>query len=246
MKQFILSQSCNIFLLLVISYLTGILVQKKNMKVNYSRKINHFALFFLPVFISIFINYKENIRSQIAGLILSIIYLAILSKPFRDRCSVINSMFASFDRPEDRPHTLFWLATQSIAGSIILIALGYFFTYLGKSELILAPVVINGIGDGLAEPIGVKYGKHRYRTRGFFTDKYFDRSIEGSMCVYIVSVVTIILMYNSFSIMQFVLAVLIVPVVLTFAEAWAPHTWDTPFLFLASGITLGGICLLHI
>jgi phytol kinase len=216
------------------------------MKVNYSRKINHFALFFMPVFISIFINYKENIWSQIAGLILNIVFLAILSKPFRERCSVIETMFASFDRPEDRPHTLSWLATQSIAGSIILIILGYFFTYIGKSELILAPVLINGIGDGLAEPIGIKFGKHKYKTKGFFTNKSFYRSIEGSMCVYIVSVLTVILLYNSFSIKQFVLAVMIVPVLLTLAEAWAPHTWDTPFLFSTSGLVLGGISLLHI
>jgi phytol kinase len=216
------------------------------MKVNYSRKINHFALFFIPVFISIFVNYKENIWSQIAGLVLNTIYMAMLSKPFRERHSIIGTMFASFDRPEDRPHTLSWLATQSIVGYIILIILGYFFTYIGKSELILAPVLINGIGDGLAEPIGVKFGKHKYKTKGFFTNKSFNRSIEGSLCVYIVSVLTVIILYNSFSFMQFLLAIVVVPILLTLAEAWAPHTWDTPFLFSASGLVLGGICILHI
>jgi phytol kinase len=35
--------------------------------------------------------------------------------------------------------------------------------------------------------------------------------------------------------MQFVLALAIIPLAMTLAEAWSPHTWDGPFLYLAGG-----------
>jgi phytol kinase len=34
---------------------------------------------------------------------------------------------------------------------------------------------------------------------------------------------------------QFGLALAIVPLAMTLAEAWSPHTWDGPFLYLAGG-----------
>lgn len=242
--KFILAQAINLSVIFLVNYITGLLVEKRNLKVNYSRKINHFCLFFIPVFISIFINYSENILSQIIGFILETALIVILAKPFRERSKVLNTMFASFDRPEDRPYTLLWLITQSMAGYIILVLLGYYFNYIGKSELILIPVLINGIGDGLAEPIGVRFGKHKYRTKGLFCKRYYERSVEGSLCVFIVSILTVVLFFSSFSGLQFLLALLILPPVMTLAEALAPHTWDTPFLFLTAGLALGILLLL--
>ena len=34
---------------------------------------------------------------------------------------------------------------------------------------------------------------------------------------------------------QFILALLIIPIAMTFAEAFSPHTWDGPFLYLVGG-----------
>ena len=44
----------------VIAYGTGNLVFYKNVKVNYTRKINHFALFFIPMYLDTIFPYKES------------------------------------------------------------------------------------------------------------------------------------------------------------------------------------------
>jgi hypothetical protein len=44
--------------------------------------------------------------------------------------------------------------------------------------------------------------------------------------------------HASFSTPQFIGALLIVPISITLAEAFSPHTWDTPYMFLVGGGTL--------
>jgi hypothetical protein len=44
------------------------------------------------------------------------------------------------------------------------------------------------IGDGLAEPVGINLGKHKYRCRSAFGNRTYVRSWEGSACVHFASV----------------------------------------------------------
>ena len=101
-------------------------------------------------------------------------------------------MFLSFDRPEDRPNTLLWLSTQLIAGYLILIPIIIYFYKIGYGALILVPILVNGIGDGLAEPVGVRFGRLKYKTYALFTKIKYERTIEGSACVFFTSIILII------------------------------------------------------
>jgi len=49
LTDFVIYQLSAITSLLSIQYCTGLLVIYKGIKVNYTRKINHFAIFFIPV-----------------------------------------------------------------------------------------------------------------------------------------------------------------------------------------------------
>ena len=40
---------------------------------------------------------------------------------------------------------------------------------------------------------------------------------------------------------QFVVALAIIPIIMTLAEAFSPHTWDGPFLYLAGGVSTVGV-----
>ncbi|PKK86133.1 MAG: hypothetical protein CVT48_02405 [Thermoplasmata archaeon HGW-Thermoplasmata-1] len=70
----------------------------------------------------------------------------------------------------------------------------------------------------------------------------FDSEIELiqriSACVFATSFVVVLLFINSFTIIQFITALIAFPIVMTLAEAKAPHTWDNPFLFAIGGIIL--------
>ncbi len=228
-------------ILLTIMWLSGILVIKQNVRVNYTRKINHFAIFFLPLILTRLLSPETSDLKFIASAVITIFVFAICTKPIRSRVSVIATAFASIDRPEDRPNTLLWLTTQTIAAWMVIIPLGLYFRHLNIEDLIFIPVFINGIGDGLAEPVGVRFGKLKYKTFALFTSKRYERSIEGSACVFVVSVLTLLTYRELFTSEQFIVTIIILPIVMTLAEAFSPHTWDTPFLFLTAGIFLTGI-----
>ena len=58
----------------------------------------------------------------------------------------------------------------------------WLFGQWGLESLVVIPILINVIGDGLAEPVGVRFGKYRYKTKALFTDIYIsiDRVRENA------------------------------------------------------------------
>ena len=95
----------------------------------------------------------------------------------------------------------------------------------------LIPILIVGIGDGLAEPVGVKFGRLKYRTYALFSKMKFARTIEGSCCVLVTSIIVIFFYKHSFTPQELIAALISIPIIMTLAEAFSPHTWDQPFLF---------------
>ena len=139
-----------------------------------------------------------------------------------------------------RPFTLVWIFSQFVAGFMVMLPAIWYFGEIGLAGLILIPLLINAVGDGLAEPIGVRWGRHEYRTRALGTDRTYVRTLEGSGFILLTGLVIIALHASQFSGLQFALALAIVPLAMTLAEAFSPHTWDTPFLMAAG---YGGLLL---
>jgi len=106
-----------------------------------------------------------------------------------------------------------------------------------KSILIFITVLIAAIGDGLAEPVGVKFGKHQYLVRALFTDRKYTRSIEGSLCVLFSGFLAVGILNEQLTSTELILALIIIPISMTLAEAFSPHTWDGPFLYLTGGVS---------
>ena len=228
-----------------IMYLTGLLVVKKGVKVNYTRKINHFTLLVVPFLLGMIFGKGGgssdggfDIIMKIVGLLSGLLFFVIFLKPIRERVGFIKTTFSGIDRPEDRPYTLIWMTTQTAANYIIAIPVAMYLGFIDRPELIFIIILINGIGDGLAEPVGIRFGKHKYQTSALFAKRKYVRSIEGSACVFITSFIVVILFFSSFSTIQFIVALISFPIIMTLAEAKAPHTWDNPFLFAIGGIIL--------
>jgi phytol kinase len=215
----LISEVIRVVINFIVAFIGGLLVRHKRIKTNYTRKINHFTLFFLPVFISNWFPYEESVMTTVLGLAVSIAFLTMYIKPFRDRVGIIQIAFLSFDRPEDRPHTLLWLSTQFAASFFVLIPVMIYLDSVGKISLLLIPILVNGIGDGLAEPVGVRFGMHTYKTYALFSKKKYVRSIEGSACVFVTGIFTVRALYSSFSPNQFIAALIVIPIIMTMAEA---------------------------
>lgn len=243
-----MSQFMKLFLTFIIWFLAGLLVLKKGVKVNYTRKINHFSLMFIPFFMDMILkrasesgaskDLVNDIIFSSLGLLLGLVYLFIFVTPIRERSSILKTAFASIDRPEDRPNTLLWITTQTAANFVVTIPFFAYLLIINKMELIFIVILINGFGDGLAEPVGIRFGKHHYETYALFTNKKYKRTIEGSMCVFIVSIITIMLFQASFTQTQFLIALVAIPIIMTLAEALAPHSLDNPFLSLVGQVSL--------
>ena len=232
--------------LTAVMLLSGVLVRYFNVKVNYTRKINHFALFFLPVFIDKQFNAETftDFTYLAISAAVSTAALSVYYEPIRKAIPPFQLMFEGIDRPEDRPYTLIWVWTQFAVGFAVLLPMIWLLGQRDLESLVLIPILINIIGDGLAEPVGIRFGKHEYKTRALFTNKTYVRTFEGSACVLITGFVTVAMHYEYFTTIQFILSMLFIPIIMTLTEAYSPHTWDTPFLMFTGYTSLMLIMLI--
>jgi len=212
-------------------------------KVNYTRKVQHFAAYLVPL-----INLGDagsefhpvGVLHTIWESLLVLFVFLLLIKPIREHSRFFMIQFNSLDRPEDRPNTLKWIVSGNILpGLILVIIFKQLFEQINEEALVLIIVCIIGIGDGLAEPVGIYFGKKTYLAPSWFLKKRYVRSYAGSACVFICSLIIIALFYTHFnSTNQFILAMIIIPPVITFVEATAPHSMDTPIMMICGFVSL--------
>jgi dolichol kinase len=224
-----------------VAYGGGLLVRHRGVRVNYTRKANFFALYLVPTLVDRLFPAANSPAVAVVRALGFLTLMLFFLKPVRERLALADTMFLSYDRPEDRPHTLLWLTTQLLAGYAVLIPMRILYRELGFAELIFIPILIHGLGDGLAEPVGVRFGKHTYPCRALFSQRRYTRSLEGSACVFLAGLVAVLSFHADFTPPQFIGALLVMPIGMTLAEAFSPHTWDTPFLFLVGMGSLLGV-----
>ena len=81
----------------------------------------------------------------------------------RRRVKLFAFAYVSWDRIEDRPYSMRYDQIEDILRFAIYLP---FMILFGKSSaIILIPNLVNQFADGLAEPVGLRFGKHKYRTR---------------------------------------------------------------------------------
>jgi len=195
--------------------------------------------FIVPLILDKFIlDFESDVYSTLWNLWLILFLLMFMSRIFVSRFKVFKIMYAAIDRPED-VHTTLWFVTQLIVSAAVIFGFSYIFTNIFENEnWIFIAIIIVALGDGLAEPVGVKFGKHKYTTKALCTNVEYTRSLEGSMCVFLVSVITVSAFFNEFKLYEFIPALILLPIIMTLVEAYAPHTWDNPLLLLSCYITL--------
>ena len=231
-KYFWINQISKYLLVSIIQYLMAILVVYYNTKVNYTRKVIHVSYFLIPQLLDIIlIKYNKNKYTELWNIWIILFLLFLLSSPIRKHIGLIEFMFKAVDRPEDRPYTLIWFSSQIVTTLLVIIPFSVFFERIDRVGYVFIPILINGLADGLAEPIGIKFGKHKYKTRSCLSSRKYERSYEGSMCVFIVSLIIILAYYNYMSIYEYVFCSLTIPITITLTEAYSPHTWDSPCIF---------------
>ena len=222
-----------------ISFCLGYLVEKHNWVVGYTRKILALTIYATQFVLDYFSNYGMTGVSVVMTVATTFVCISLMSLPFRSRNKFLATAFAAIDRPNDQPLTLAWLSTSIIATWCVIIV---WYAWMGPESwpYIFVALFISGVGDALAEPIGIKFGRNKYNVRAIWTDKIYTRSIEGSICVFLSGVVAVTIagqLYYSFAYSaQFLWSLMLMPIVATIAEAKSPHTWDQPFIIGSCGL----------
>ncbi len=161
--------------------------------------------------------------------------------------------FIGYARESDRPHDSFhvwfsWLV--SIVG-IELVDLSF-----GSLELTRCAALILGLADAIAEPIGSRFGKHRYQVRDVLTATTRQRSWEGSLSVALTTAAIVFVALSpallggvSWPLLTAVSLPLssrlawatVAGLLVSLVEAWTPHGLDNLTIPLSAAVLVRGM-----
>jgi dolichol kinase len=232
-------------------------------KVNYTRKVQHFMAYLVPLIVQTPESCNcEGTLETFWGQWLTVATFALMIKPVRESMKIFMLQFNSLDRPEDRPETLKWILVGNIIPGSLMILFWKAVFPEANSNLVLIFVFVTGIGDGLAEPVGITWGKHKYQAKGFqfsykdvkeivngkevtkkemrfLSDTAYERSFEGSACVFLSGMLFTSMQHAYFNnSTEFWVCFWVQGPLMAYAEAVSPHTMDTPFLMGLGGLSI--------
>ena len=214
---------------------TGMLKTQGKLRESDSRKINHIAVFvggtltfgWLPEMAA-----RVNLYA-IASAILILIYLVCRYRTVPPFCYA----YAANTRASDAPHTTFFFSFSWCVSIAALTFVDLLFTQMPVTRTALLVV---GVADGIAEPIGRRFGKHKYPVFSFGTKTSF-RSIEGSLAVWLGTLVVLVICSTSgLSDSLWLVAALLMASTVALVEAISPRGCDNfSLLLLVAGLTDG-------
>lgn len=146
----------------------GHLRVRSEVRAPYTRKAFHFAIFSAASFVQAVFG--------VAGTVVfgSVVALVVLHAVWR---SDGYPFYEALARPTDAPHrTLFILIP------LFTTALGGVLANLLTGDFALVGYLVGGWGDAVGEPVGTRWGKHRYRVPSL-AGVPATRSLEGSAAV---------------------------------------------------------------
>jgi phytol kinase len=156
---------------LLLSAMVGRLRLRRGMRAPYTRKLFHFAVFTLATVV--------QLVWSLPGVVVfgSVFALVVVYAVFRGNGF---PLFEALARPSDEPHralfVLIPLVTTAVGGVISnLLFLRY--AYIGY--------LVCGWGDAVGEPVGTRWGRHRYRVPSL-AGVPATRSLEGSAGVLLI------------------------------------------------------------
>jgi phytol kinase len=171
-EKILVASPISILAILSIAYLSGYLKLKKELKTNYTRKIFHFTIFSTAGLMGLFLGFPGVI---VFGSWAGIFILIII------RLGDGNIFYEGMAREQDSPHRSFYIIvpflSTAIAGMLDNILFG---------QLALIGYLVAGWGDAVGEPVGVRFGRHKYRVPSRKKVVCY-RSIEGSLAVFLTS-----------------------------------------------------------
>ena len=186
---------------------------KWSWKVGYSRKFFHFSIFSMAGVLQFLYGVSTVF---ILGWAVTLMIVYILVRRGHSR------YYDVLARPQDEPYATRYIAYPYLATFFGGVCSNLFFT--GAAPM--AGYLIAGFGDAVGEPVGTKWGRHRYPVFSWGSSVKTYRSVEGSLGVFIACFIAFLLVLYSFQADIIWLKILIAAFIATLVEAISPHGWD--------------------
>jgi len=218
-----------IYMLIVLSIAVW-LRTRLGWKVGYTRKFFHFMTFGMAGLMQ----YSIGIPGVfILGWVVTALLVYIIVQ------GAGNPFYAILARPTDAPFETKYIVYPYLA------------TFLGGvlANLLFSPVaavagyLVAGIGDAAGEPVGTRWGKHKYKVPSWGSRLVSYRSVEGSIGVGIACVIAFALALSGAGMECPWPEIIIAAIGAAIVEAISPHGWDNLTAQLA-GAALATVLLM--
>jgi phytol kinase len=195
-------------------WLAGTL-KRRGVRTGYTRKIFHFLIFGTAAVLHWLLGTPAV--CLFGGMCSLVVFYAVARGSG-------HRLYEAMARERDEPHRTFFILVPyftTLAGGLVAnILFGPF---------ALAGYLVAGLGDAIGEPVGARFGRHRYRVPSRASVPA-TRSLEGSAAVFLMSAAALVLAaaasphiaLGSFGLLK--LAAIAAAAAL--AEALSPHGWD--------------------
>ena len=219
----------SVFCIFLFLFCSGKLKLTFNITTNYTRKLFHILVFSVAGIIGYLFGFKAvMLYGGITGLIM--IFVIWLGEG--------NILYEGIGREQDIPHRSFYIGVPFISTAIAGLINNYLFI-----ELALVGYLVAGWGDAIGEPVGVRFGKHRYRVPSL-RNVQCTRSIEGSLAIMGMSIfgtIVALFLIGDIPLEMIILAGVITGLATAAIEAFSPHGIDNFTTQVASAAICFGI-----
>ncbi len=182
---------------------------------GYTRKLLHFIIFFTAVGLHIW-GGLPAVNVLGAGMGIFVLFAVMSGEG--------NFFFEAMAREKDHPRRGYFIVIPYLTT-----AAGGIFSNVLFGACAIMGYVICGAADAIAEPVGVRFGKHRYKVRSLRKVRNSERSMEGSLAVFIVSLILAAAFFRCLYNLPTIAAImssLCLSLVITFVEAVSFHGAD--------------------
>lgn len=189
--------------------------KRAGMRTGYTRKIFHFLIFTSVALLQW--RFGSQAVCLFGSLCSLVVFLAVWLGPG-------NLLYEAMAREKDEPHRTFFILVPyftTLAGGLVSSIL------FGPAAL--AGFLVAGLGDAIGEPVGTRFGRHRYRVPSLAAVPA-HRSWEGSTAVFVGSCAAVALAaalspaIGAQSGMSWKIA--LIGLLSATSEAVSPHGWD--------------------
>lgn len=204
--------------------LAGWLKQRRGWATPYTRKVFHFLTFFTAAACLIVPGWGLPVLCVYGGMTSLVVFYALL----RGRG---HRLYEALARERDEPHRSLYIIFSYLAT-----LLGGLISHIYLGPAALAGLLVTGLADALAEPVGVRFGRHRYRVLTLSSTRC-ERSLEGSLAVFLASLACV----TAAALLSPAIgyspalwwAAPVIALCCALVEAVSPHGWDNLTLQVA-------------